>query len=211
LNAILGYADLLKNESLGNLEQNQKEAIRQITDSAIYLREMVNELLDEAQIEARAIFLHKEFFSPADILQRVEAAMSVMASNRGLHIITSLEPDLPAQILGDEQRLQQILLNLVGNAIKFTKSGEVQIKLFCSGSNYWAMQVSDTGAGIPDEALSYIFEPFRQVDNAITRENRGTGLGLSICKQLVELMDGEIHVESEVGKGSTFTVTLPIL
>jgi signal transduction histidine kinase len=201
----------LNNEALGALDQAQKDAARQIIDSASYLREMVNELLDEAQIEAKTISLRKEPFSPANMLQRVEATMSVVARNRGLQLTTSMEPDLPETFVGDEQRLQQILLNLVGNAIKFTKAGEIQVKFFCVDHSHWAFQVADTGAGIPQEALSYIFEPFRQVDNAITRENRGTGLGLTICKQLVELMNGEINVESEEGKGSIFTVILPII
>jgi signal transduction histidine kinase len=112
---------------------------------------------------------------------------------------------------GDSQRLQQILINLVGNAVKFTNSGEVSINIYCPDPANWAMQVTDTGASISKEAQAYIFEPFRQVNNAITRENRGTGLGLSIAKQLVELMGGEIIVESEIDRGSTFTVVLPIL
>jgi two-component system capsular synthesis sensor histidine kinase RcsC len=111
----------------------------------------------------------------------------------------------------DGRRLQQILINLVGNSIKFTTAGSVHVRLYRMSPDLWAMQVTDTGAGIPKEAQAYIFEPFRQLDNSVTRASRGTGLGLSITKQLVELMEGEIHVESEPGQGSTFTVTLPIL
>jgi signal transduction histidine kinase len=118
---------------------------------------------------------------------------------------------LPELLCGDEQRLLQILINLTGNAIKFTKTGGIEINLFRADLDHWAMQVVDTGIGVPKEAISYIFEPFRQVDNTITRGNRGTGLGLSITKQLVELMNGQIAVESEVEKGSTFRVTLPII
>jgi signal transduction histidine kinase len=123
----------------------------------------------------------------------------------------TIDPDMPEVLRGDKQRLQQILINLVGNAIKFTQTGEVSIHLYCADETHWAMQVADTGAGVPKEAQSYIFEPFRQVNNTITRENRGTGLGLSITKQLVELMQGEITLESEIDKGSTFTILLPIL
>ena len=123
----------------------------------------------------------------------------------------TIEANVPEALLGDRQRLQQILLNLAGNAIKFTKTGEVHLHIFCPNETQWALQVIDTGAGIPKEAQSYIFEPFRQVNNAITRENRGTGLGLSITKQLVEIMGGQISLESEIDKGSTFTIILPIL
>jgi signal transduction histidine kinase len=102
------------------------------------------------------------------------------------------------------------LINLIGNAIKFTESGSVQVRLYRVDTAWWAMEVSDTGPGIPPDAQQYIFEPFRQVDGSITREYRGTGLGLSIVKSLVELMGGTIRLESGVGRGSTFTLTLPL-
>jgi len=137
--------------------------------------------------------------------------MEILAQDKGLEFKSSLAPELPEMLYGDEHRLQQILINLTGNAIKFTSRGSVQVKIYQAAPTQWAMQVADTGAGIPKEAQAYIFEPFRQVDNSITRENRGTGLGLSITKQLVELMDGDICVESELEQGSIFTVTLPIL
>jgi signal transduction histidine kinase len=134
-----------------------------------------------------------------------------LAQNKGLEFNSSVTPDVPATLYGDAQRLQQIMINLVGNAIKFTKTGQVCLNLSRPDKQSWVIQVVDTGAGIPKEALDYIFEPFRQVDNSITRENRGTGLGLSITKQLVELMGGRITVESKVDQGSTFSVALPIL
>jgi two-component system chemotaxis sensor kinase CheA len=127
-----------------------------------------------------------------------------------LELITDCAADLPGELYNDEQRLQQVLINLVGNAIKYTNQGTVRVQLSRTDATHWSMQVSDTGAGIPEEAQALIFEPFRQVDNAATRENRGTGLGLSITKQLVDLMGGQIHLESRVGQGSTFTVVLPI-
>jgi signal transduction histidine kinase len=102
-------------------------------------------------------------------------------------------------------------MNLIGNAIKFTKNGRVHVSLGYPDSGHWIIQVTDTGIGIPEEAHTSIFEPFKQANNAITRENRGIGLGLSITKQLVELMGGRILVESQVGVGSTFTVLLPVV
>jgi signal transduction histidine kinase len=144
------------------------------------------------------------------MLLKVETTMSVLARNKGLNLKTNISPDMPATLTGDMQRLQQIIINLAGNAIKFTSKGEVHINLLHPNPTHWAIQVTDTGAGIPKEAQQYIFEPFRQIDNSITQKNRGSGLGLSITKQLVELMGGEINLQSEIGIGSTFTITLPI-
>ena len=172
---------------------------------------MVNELLDQAQIEAKSVTLHFANFNVGHMVKGVEASMEPLAHKKSLVLRTEIAPDVPEILRGDQQRLQQILINLVGNAIKFTSAGQVSIDIFCPNPSTWVMRVSDTGAGIPREAQEYVFEPFRQVNNAITRENRGTGLGLSIAKQLVDLMDGEITLESEVDKGSTFSVSLPLL
>ena len=136
--------------------------------------------------------------------------MSVLARNKGLLLSTSIDSNLPETLYGDEQRLKQILVNLVGNAIKFTENGDIQIKFYCSAPLQWVMEVADTGIGIPNEAQAYIFEPFRQVESKITNNNPGTGLGLAITNQLVELMDGQIHLESTVGQGSKFSIILPI-
>jgi signal transduction histidine kinase len=207
----LGYAELLRYGAFGPLEEKQENAASQIIDSAHYLTAMVNELLDQAQAESKSVILHIDNFNVNELVQHVEASMTVLAGKKGLALRTSIAPNVPETLRGDRQRLQQILINLAGNAIKFTQTGEVSIHLYCPDDTHWAMQVADTGAGVAEEAQAYIFEPFRQANNAITRENRGTGLGLSITKQLVELMRGEITLESEVDKGSTFTIILPIL
>jgi signal transduction histidine kinase len=123
----------------------------------------------------------------------------------------NIASEVPVILSGDEGRLQQILVNLVSNAIKFTQAGAVQVHIYCPDAAHWAMQVTDTGPGIPGEAHEYIFEPFRQVDGSVTRHYIGTGLGLSIVKQLTTLMAGRITLESQVGQGSTFTVLLPLL
>lgn len=211
LGAVIGYAELLQNNLFGPLNAEQKDAADNIVDSANYLNAMIGELLDQAQIEARSVKLRILPFSPIELVERVTATMLILAQKKDLELVTSVAPDMPESLMGDSKRLQQILINLTGNAIKFTTAGSVRIDLFRPDRNHWAMRVSDTGAGIPKEAQSYIFEPFRQVDNAITHYNRGTGLGLSITKQLVELMGGHILLESEVDKGSAFTITLPIL
>jgi PAS domain S-box-containing protein len=210
LGGILGYAELLRTGVFGPLSPEQDQALGEIMDSVNYLTAIVNELLDAAQIEARKMTLNLEPCSPYTILRQVEMQLAVLAQKKGLAFSTQAAPDLPASILGDERRLKQIAINLVGNAIKFTPAGEVRLKMFCPDAHHWAIQVSDTGIGIPPEAQGQIFEPFRQLHTSSTREHRGTGLGLSITRQLVELMGGEINLQSEPGHGSTFTVKLPI-
>ncbi len=210
LGGILGYAELLRDNTFGELTPGQRKGILQIVDSANYLTNMVNELLDEAQIQANTAILDEKPFSPANLLQNACAGMEMLANKKGLHFSTSLDASLPEELVADEHRLRQIIINLIGNAIKFTREGGVSVQFNRVGSEYWAIQVQDTGIGIPKEAQGYIFEPFRQVDNTLTRDNRGIGLGLSITRQLVELMGGRIMLESETGKGSVFTIILPI-
>ena len=209
LGGILGYAELLHDNTFGELNAGQKKAAHEIIESANYLTSMVNELLDEAQVRANTTMLQETVFSPAALLQQSTAGTEVLARKKGLQLITSLDANLPMQLCGDERRLRQIIINLVGNAIKFTKAGSISVSFLQPSAEYWAIQVKDTGAGIPREAQAYIFEPFRQVDSAVTHDNRGIGLGLSITKQLVDLMGGRITLESEFGKGSTFTILLP--
>ena len=210
LSAILGYAELLHDGSFGPLGDHQQRAVLEVMGSTQELTILVNELLDSAQLEAHALHLHVRPFDPIEMLQRVENTLGVLARNKGLDLRTFTSIDLPATLLGDELRLRQILINLIGNAIKFTESGAVEARLYRAPEEHWALEVSDTGPGIPAEARQSVFDPFRQVDGSITREFRGTGLGLSIVKSLVELMGGNIQLESEVGRGSTFTITLPL-
>ncbi|MCX7682449.1 MAG: ATP-binding protein [Anaerolineae bacterium] len=211
LNAIIGYADMLKEAVYGPLSEAQAKAVDRIGVNGRQLLNLVNDLLDQAQIEAGTLRLKIELFSPAELVRHVLEVMEVLATTKGLSISASIADDVPSRMLGDPQRLQQILINLVGNAIKFTDQGSVGIRVYLPGPGQWALEVSDTGCGIPREAQSYIFEPFRQVDGSPTRKYSGSGLGLSIVKQLTTMMGGEVLVESEVGRGSTFTVVLPIL
>jgi signal transduction histidine kinase len=154
--------------------------------------------------------LKEKIFAPAALLERAVAGLEMMAEKKGLEFVAFLDPDLPACLMGDEQRLRQIMTNLVGNAIKFTEKGQVQVRVARHTPKQWMIQVKDTGMGIPREAHSSIFEPFQQAQNGITQENRGIGLGLAITKQLVELMGGRIKLDSQIGQGSSFTVLLPM-
>jgi PAS domain S-box-containing protein len=211
LSGILGYAELLHNDSFGPLVADQKNAVSNIIQSANYLTTMINELLDEAQIEAKTLILKMEPCSPRAILDGIEASMKILARNKGLILETLIDQDIPNTLICDERRLKQILINLIGNAIKFTKKGDVKVRLFKPSPSGWAIKISDTGIGISDKEQVRIFEPFHKVDDSMTGDNRGTGLGLSITKQLIDLMDGQIKLESKIGKGSTFTISLPLI
>lgn len=210
LNAILGYSDMLQEEVYGPLTTEQSRTISRITANTSRMLGMVNNLLDQAQIEAGKLAIHIEPFAVEKLIDDLRSAATVLAENKGLELTCSVEPGVPSTLASDAQRLHQILLNLVGNAVKFTQKGAVGVRVFRPDADHWALEVSDTGAGIPLEAQSYIFEPFRQVDDPTTRNNVGSGLGLSIVKQLTHLLSGDIHLKSHVGQGSTFTVILPL-
>jgi len=137
--------------------------------------------------------------------------MDKLVANRGLVLTCQLDTRLPEFIQGDSARLQQVLVNLINNAIKFTEKGSLHISLSRSGEKTWSLGVQDTGIGIPEAELSTIFEAFRQVDNLATRKYGGFGLGLAIVKQLAELMDGKIAVTSKLGTGTSFIITLPLV
>ncbi len=210
LGGILGYAELLQIRAFGALSDKQNNAVDNIVQSTHYLANIVNDLLDEAQIESRSISLNNEYFSPNEFVEKVKASISILANKKGLTLKTDISAELPNELYGDIKRLQQVAINLAGNAVKFTKTGEVSISLKRPTPAQWSIEVTDTGSGISPLEHQNIFEPFRQVNNSITRENRGSGLGLAITKQLIELMDGHITLQSHLGQGSTFTVFLPI-
>jgi signal transduction histidine kinase len=192
------------------LNERQQKAASEIIGSADYLANMVNELLDEAQLRSSTAILQEKMFSPRKLIQQATSGMDILAQKQGLAFSSSIDPRLPEEICGDDRRIRQIIINLLGNAIKFTREGSVCLNITCPEEGCWEIQVKDTGIGIPKETQSSIFEPFRQLQSAVTHENRGVGLGLSIARQLVDLMNGTIVLESEPGKGSTFTVRLPL-
>jgi PAS domain S-box-containing protein len=206
LSAILGLTELIREEVFTSPEE-QRYAIDRIYANTEYMLSLANSLLGQAQIEAGILQLRLAPLSPSDLVEEVTTAMGVLAQDRGLELTGHVGDDLPPSVIGDREKLSQVLFNLVGNAIKFTEEGSVQVRAFAADEAHWALAVSDTGRGIPEDAQDVIFEPFRQVEGTSAA---GVGLGLTIVKQLVDLMDGEIHLESAVGKGSTFTVVLPI-
>lgn len=211
LGVILGYTELLQAGIYGPLSEQQRTPTQEIVDSTHYLTDLITDLLNQAQLDTGRLELNLSVFNPADILRNLYTKMDPVAQAKGLKLTTTLTADMPASLWGDPQRIQQILINLVSNSIKFTKQGEVEVKFYQSDADHWALQVSDTGPGILVEAQEYIFEPFRQVDGSITREHSGVGLGLSIVKQLTIMMGGQIALTSEVGLGSTFKIILPLI
>jgi signal transduction histidine kinase len=174
------------------------------------LLQMVNDLLDRAQIEAGKIALNIATFSPHTLIDDLLSVTSEMAKTKNLELAAKVTDNLPMSLSGDPKRLLQVLVNLVGNAIKFTDQGSINVRLYRLDVVHWAMEVADTGKGIPEDQQVVIFEPFQQVDSSVTREHTGFGLGLSIVKQLVNLMGGDIKLSSRVGQGSIFTVVLPL-
>ncbi len=210
LNAILGYAEMLQLGIFGSLSKQQNEAAIEIIDSTGQLLNFVNNLLGQAQIEAGRLILNVTAFHPQELLNDVNTVVNALAQTKGINLSYTIEADTPSKLYGDPYWLRQILINLVSNAVKFTEQGTVSVRICQFDTKYWAIQVTDTGYGIPVEAQRYIFEAFRQMDGTVTRAHGGSGLGLSIVKQLVELMGGEVRLESEVGRGSDFTVLFPL-
>jgi len=211
LGSILGYTEMLQAGVYGPLAEQQYAAMTEIIGSTEQLLNFVNNLLGQAQIESGKVVLNVGPFAPVDLLEAIQSTSKALAQAKGLELIDQVAPDMPTTLSGDLYWLRQILVNLVSNAVKFTDQGTVKVQIYQSDENYWAIKVSDTGCGIPAEAQSYIFEPFRQVDGAATRkQHTGSGLGLSIVKQLTALMGGRVTLTSEVGQGSVFTVLLPL-
>ncbi len=208
LGGILGYTEMLLDGAFGELTPQQRKALIRIMQSTRHLVEFTTDLLNQAELESGRIRFNISEFPPKDLLKVVSSSQS-LAEAKGLQVHIEVDPALPKQISGDPYWLRQIIANLLSNAVKYTDEGHIWLRLRRADEEHWAIEVEDTGEGIPPEAQKHIFEAFRQVDGSPTRRHKGTGLGLSIVQQLVNLMHGEIKLESTPGKGSKFTVILP--
>jgi signal transduction histidine kinase len=211
ISVILLRTEMLKKELYGPITEKQSSMLDSVLANARQLLGFISNLLDGAQLESGKLQLHKHTFSPLSLLQSINDAYLPLANHKGLSLIGGVEPVVPTELYGDPDRLTQILFNLVGNAIKFTLSGSVSVRIYLYDSMRWAMEVTDTGVGISPEHQGRIFESFWQVDGTSTRlATSGVGLGLSIVKQLTTMMGGFVEVKSEVEAGSVFTVVIPI-
>lgn len=210
LGAVIGYAEMLQTGAFGKMQDEQVQAANEILDSANQLLRFINNLIGQAQLETGKVILHDRPFEPAMLIETIRASVSYHAAKKGLNLSFEVDPALPTELIGDDYWLQQILLNLVNNAIKFTDKGGVTVRLFPRDEERWVVQVQDTGIGIPEEYREKIFSAFEQVDGTRTRKGGGSGLGLSIVKQLADMMKGQIELESQAAEGSTFTIILPM-
>jgi GAF domain-containing protein/HAMP domain-containing protein len=208
LNAILGYAELLVDGIYGVLADRPKGVLERIQNNGKHLLALINDVLDLAKIEAGQLTLTLEDYALAEVVRSVVTATEPLATAKGLKFTATLQDGMPMGH-GDARRVSQVLLNLVGNAIKFTEAGEVEISAR-SANGQFVLSVRDTGPGIADADQERIFGEFQQIDNTNTRNKGGTGLGLAISKRMVELQGGTIAVESVLGQGSTFRVVLPV-
>jgi PAS domain S-box-containing protein len=211
LNSVIGYAELMLTGLVGNLPPRQEDYVQRILSNGEQLLAMINEILDLSKIEAGRLKLNNQLFIPADLLKDIEIRMQSLSVQKGLSLESHLDPALPVCIVGDLVRLEQIMINLLGNAIRFTEKGYVRISFDKSSDSEWVISVTDTGCGIPEHALEFIFDEFRQVDGSSQRQYGGTGLGLAIVRKLARLMNGDVSVQSELNKGSHFSVRLPLI
>jgi Signal transduction histidine kinase len=209
LNGILGMMELLL---LSGLNEEQLENVSLAKYSATALLKVINDILDFSKMESGKLLIHNITFNLKLMVEELIKIHTILANNKGLQFIYELSPSIPEYLEGDPDRIRQILNNLIANAIKFTPAGQIKltisIKDMTDNTIDLKFNVIDTGIGIPEDKIDQLFQRFSQVDGSITREYGGSGLGLVICKQLVNMMHGEIGVKSQIGKGSTFYFTI---
>jgi signal transduction histidine kinase len=208
LNAILGYAELIVDQVYGDVPEKISEVLDRVQKNGRHLLGLINDVLDLSKIEAGQLTLDLSDYSFGHVIQAVVSSIGSLAAEKKLLLTVDVAPDLPVG-RGDERRITQVLLNLVGNAIKFTEQGKVAVQVSASDGTFLAA-VADTGPGIKQEDRERIFEEFQQSDSSLTKNKTGTGLGLAIAKNIVELHGGRLWVESTLGEGSTFYLRLPV-
>ncbi len=207
LNSIIGFTGILLQDLAGPLNSEQRKQLNMVQGSSRHLLALINDVLDLSKIEAGQMKVTIDRFDLSETIARVAESIRPLAVKKGLALNVHIAPEVGA-CTSDSRRVEQIILNLVNNAVKFTDRGEVSLDA-CLESSQFRLSVADTGIGIKSEDLGVLFQPFVQVDTGLTRQHEGTGLGLAICRRLADLLGGEIHAESEFGKGSIFTLTLP--
>lgn len=208
LNSVIGFTGILLRQMPGPLNDEQKKMLSIVQNSARHLLSLINDVLDISKIEAGELELHMKEIELVPIIEDVFALINPQAEEKGLELNLRVS-DHPRFITVDERRFEQVLINLMGNAVKFTFQGKITLSYYAE-NNFLILRIEDTGIGIPNEMLSKLFQPFMQVDMGIDRKFEGTGLGLFISRKIIEMMGGSIEVQSEPDKGSCFTITLPL-
>jgi signal transduction histidine kinase/CheY-like chemotaxis protein len=207
MNGVLGMVDILGHTPLS---PEQRESLATIRYSASALLRIIDDILDFSKIEAGRLDLEHLSLSTVELIEGVAEALAPQAAAKGLKLAAYVAADVPERVMGDPLRLRQILFNLLGNALKFTEKGSVRLSLERAGGKELCIKVTDTGIGLTEEQRERLFQPFVQADSTTTRRFGGTGLGLSIVRRLAEAMGGSVTVDSAIGIGSTFSVTVPL-
>jgi len=211
LSAIIVFTDLAMREAYGPLNEKLENALEHVLNSARHLKNVISDILDISKIEAGELEIVETPFKVITLIEALQSSCEVMAEEKGLEYQIHLDPDLPDRVIGDEGRITQVLVNLSGNAVKFTEEGKVDVDIHFTGDERWGFSVSDTGPGIPEDQFESIFKAYKQINSSYQKgKNEGSGLGLAITKHLIETMGGSIQMESRLGKGTTFEVILPL-
>jgi len=208
LNSIIGFTGMVLQGLAGPLNEEQTKQLGMVRGSARHLLDLINDILDISKIEAGQFNIKSENFDFKESIEKTVKIISPLADKKNIILRSTIEDNI-SDMRGDQRRVEQIILNLLSNAVKFTNRGEIHLNCHLD-NGLVTLSVEDTGIGIKPENINIIFEAFRQVDAGTARTQEGTGLGLNITKKLIEMMGGSIHVKSEWGKGSTFTVILPV-
>ncbi|MCA9888903.1 MAG: hybrid sensor histidine kinase/response regulator, partial [Anaerolineae bacterium] len=210
LNAIEGFTSIMLSGMGVELSPKAEDMVKRVSANSKRLLHLINDFLDLSRIESGRLELIKEPISPGQLARKWQSEVSVLAEEKGLDFIVTIDPELPETVIEDDDALSKITVNLLSNAFKFTHKGHVSLDMQ-RDDDKWKIIVSDTGIGVPVHAREYIFDEFRQVDGSSKRLYGGTGLGLSLVQKLSRAMGGNVVLKSELGEGSTFTVTLPLV
>jgi signal transduction histidine kinase len=208
LNSIIGFTGIILDGLSGPINDDQKKQLNMVYTSAKHLLSLIQDILDVSKIESGQFKINISRFKIHTVVEEVVQSVKPLANSKGLSL--KVDDDTQAEeIESDQRRVEQVLFNLLSNAIKFTEKGEIKLECHINDGQM-ITRISDTGIGIKSEHMDRLFKPFIQLDNGLSRRYEGTGLGLSICKKLVEMLGGRISAQSEYGKGSVFTFTLPL-
>jgi signal transduction histidine kinase len=207
LNAIIGFTGIMLQELAGPLNDEQRKQMTMVQSSSRHLLALINDVLDISKIEAGQLELSSTSFELGPSIEKMVSLVSPLSDKKGIELRTNIADNVKI-VTTDQRRLEQIILNLLNNAVKFTEQGYVLIS--CRKENdHYLLSVADTGIGMKQEEIPGLFQPFHQIDTGLSRKHEGTGLGLSICKKLLNMMGGDINVDSQWGQGSTFTMRFP--